>query len=36
MISIKDVTAYKNAQKFSSVGMDVIANLFLRKAYGFH
>lgn len=34
MTHIKDKAAYKTAQLFVGAGYDVIANLFLRKAYG--
>jgi hypothetical protein len=31
---IKNKDAYKAARQFVDAGYDVIANLFLRKAYG--
>lgn len=34
MTSIKDSNAYKAAQLYASFGQTVIANLYLRKAYG--
>lgn len=34
MTHIKDKAAYKTARLFVDAGYGVIANLFLRKAYG--
>lgn len=34
MTFIKDQTAYKTALLYASLGQPVIANLYLRKAYG--
>lgn len=34
MTHIKDACAYDTAMLFVDAGYDVIANLFLRKAYG--
>lgn len=34
MSFIKDIAAYKNAQLYAAHGQDVIASLYLRKAYG--
>jgi hypothetical protein len=31
---IKDVNAYKNALLYAAHGQEVIASLYLRKAYG--
>ena len=34
MTFIKDSQAYKTAQLYASFGQTIIANLYLRKAYG--
>lgn len=34
MTFIKDISAYKTACLFSACGYDVIARLYLKKAYG--
>jgi hypothetical protein len=34
MSFIKDIAAYKTAQLFAAHGQEVIATLYLRKAYG--
>ncbi len=34
MSFIKDVAAYKSALMYMNCGYEVIANLYLRKAYG--
>lgn len=35
MFFIKDEAAYKTALLYASFGQEVIANLYLRKAYGY-
>ncbi len=35
MTFIKDIEAYKSARLFAACGFELIASLYLKKAYGY-